>query len=634
MQFINHPEGRIRPTISSPSNNNRSFAYDYYIKDHLGNTRMVLTDEVQVDYSIPIATFEDGLSQYLSSYFNVSTAANITSNSNIPGGFASNYSYVNNNGVPDQEPDPNINPGSNSGYMYKLPATTNVETDLGVTVKVSAGDKVNLFAKSYYFTNTAISNNNPLIANAIASLVGSIPGQSILGDANAATVATTLSNPGSPLYSSLSSNLNIPSSLNGLPKASLNWILFDNQLNTVASGGLSVGQYASGQLGQLSSTITMSKSGYLYVFCSNESNVDVYFDNIQVFNTKGPILEENHFYPFGLTMAGISSISAGKLENKYKFNGKELQHKEFSDGSGLELYYYGARTYDVQIGRWHTIDDLCEKSRKWSPYNFSLNNPIKFIDPDGMEVEEVNGGYLYTGDDAIAAFLVYTSSKPNLYIALVEDKSIRENTNSEASKSNNGQWRVFAAKNLKEASFLTQFIQDKSIDNLVLNTHGGTTYEYAPDGKTFGKALFKHFFADADKTHESKISEGDLKANSSNNNSNIKYLNEILSKVKDGGTFVLAACNVGEGDIGKQMLSTLYDFSGGRMNILLNRALNRNSQIYSKPYTKYGISINGSESDNGNSIFNSWIGIGAKGVYYFKDVFINRDNGKPIQLNY
>ena len=103
------------------------------------------------------------------------------------------------------------------------------------------------------------------------------------------------------------------------------------------------------------------------------------------------VYSEEHYYPFGLTMAGISSKAAGKIENRNKYNGKELQHLEFNDGSGLEIYDANFRQRDPQIGRWWQLDPMMETHLNLSPYELVNNNPISFSDPLGLDTVRITG---------------------------------------------------------------------------------------------------------------------------------------------------------------------------------------------------------------------------------------------------
>ncbi len=96
------------------------------------------------------------------------------------------------------------------------------------------------------------------------------------------------------------------------------------------------------------------------------------------------IVEENNYYPFGLKHKGyndaVSSLG-NSVAKRWKYNGKELD--DSFDGA-LATYDFGARNYDPALGRWMNIDPLAEQMRRHSPYNYAFNNPMFFVDPDGM----------------------------------------------------------------------------------------------------------------------------------------------------------------------------------------------------------------------------------------------------------
>ena len=125
---------------------------------------------------------------------------------------------------------------------------------------------------------------------------------------------------------------------------------------------------------------------YEFNLTDHLGNVRVSFSDVDydgaIEEAEGEVLQVDHYYPFGMRMGGLSYNSG--TENRYRYNGKEY-HQELN----LGLYDYGARMYDPAIGRFTGIDALAEEYQMWSPNSYVFDNPIRFVDPDGMEPEDI-----------------------------------------------------------------------------------------------------------------------------------------------------------------------------------------------------------------------------------------------------
>ncbi|MBN8643115.1 MAG: HNH endonuclease [Flavobacteriales bacterium] len=142
------------------------------------------------------------------------------------------------------------------------------------------------------------------------------------------------------------------------------------------------------------------KISYVYNYTDHLGNIRVSYA-VDPHTNELKILEENHYYPFGLKHTNYNGTAREfkveeeellKIKNvpsffstvyQYRYNGKELQ-----DELNLNVYDYGARFYDPAAPHWGQIDPLAEKHPDQSPYNFCYNNPMRFVDPDGREGDD------------------------------------------------------------------------------------------------------------------------------------------------------------------------------------------------------------------------------------------------------
>lgn len=222
-----------------------------------------------------------------------------------------------------------------------------------------------------------------------------------------------------------------------------------------------------------------------------------------------PVIDQEvEYYPFGAMFA------QNNLQNNlYLYNGKELNNEFF------ENYDYGARFYDPVIGRWHSVDPLAEKYYNVSQYAYCMNNPVKFIDPDGKDVvlllaKDGAGGYGHMG-------AVVQDGNGKFYYMTVGNADAAAGTSKLVSSGAQGGMvlQPLDAKDMNEAVSLAKQDQNNSeyTDQLRLNT---------------SSSMDKAIFGSAQELQES-INSGETKYNALTNN-----CADAVVKVVEKGTGV------------------------------------------------------------------------------------------------
>jgi RHS repeat-associated protein len=154
-----------------------------------------------------------------------------------------------------------------------------------------------------------------------------------------------------------------------------NFIYADNQLITIFAGDVRIAPVNFGNS-------TYWK--YEYSMKDHLGNTRVVFAAHSYGQPE--LLQQTSYYPFGMTMQQQNFYSQNTTENKYLYNSKELQDDQLA-GNTLDWYDYGARHYDAALGIWHGMDPLAESYYSQSPFHFSGNNPIFFLDRNGMNYD-------------------------------------------------------------------------------------------------------------------------------------------------------------------------------------------------------------------------------------------------------
>jgi RHS repeat-associated protein len=257
------------------------------------------------------------------------------------------------------------------GYDRLNRLTTAASPNLGESVAYDVMGNITSITREGYGTN----NYNGYAGNQLTQITG-FTNSSYVYDANG-----NLKNDSQKGITIDYNYLNLPSAISGSKAINYTYDASGNKLRKVSLNGTT--NYVNGiqHKGDVSIDIILTEEGlarnnsgtYSYEYTLADhlgNNRTTFYKNP---NGSLEVLQRDDYFALGLRRG----TQAASNENKYLYNGKELQDE-------LGQYDYGARFYDPVIGRWNVIDPMTEKLFNSSPYVYALNNPINLFDPDGQ----------------------------------------------------------------------------------------------------------------------------------------------------------------------------------------------------------------------------------------------------------
>ena len=256
------------------------------------------------------------------------------------------------------------------------------------------------------------------------------------------------------------------------PRAFLNYIIFDGEMDYVRAGFRQIGTAAQGLGAHETVSLTgiiAGREGYLLAYLSNENKeaVDVHFDDFTVYHGKTNVVSSQDYYPFGL--AFNERRRTASAPQNYKFNGFEEQRE-----TGNYMAFY--RDYDPVLGRWNQIDPKANDF--FSPYSGFQNNPLLYTDLLGDTVK-------FAGQSEERAYNNY-KKQINSRVQAYDKKTqnLREKGKTEkadkrdANRSSNAYVKIQGELNVAESD-VTVF-RVRMGDN-ISNSAGGGNVSYNPD---------------------------------------------------------------------------------------------------------------------------------------------------------